>query len=332
MGADVYAASPAAHSVFDAADAALGFALTTLCFAGPEETLRETINAQPAIVTVSLALLAALREALGAAAPDLAAAPLFAGPPQPAYVAGHSVGEYAAAVAAGALDLGAALRLVRERGRLMHEEGIRCAGGMAAIIGLDDAALGEVCVEATERARAELGDGADTPQTHPGAGRVIVANYNSPGQSVLSGERHALELALELARARGARRVMPLAVSGAFHSPVMAPAAGGLAAAIAGAPIRAPEVPIIANISAEPLTTEAALRDELARQIAAPVQWTRSVEYLASQGVETFVEIGPGQVLSGLVKRIAKGATLLSVGTADDIPAVAERLGALMGA
>lgn len=329
MGADVYAASPAARSVFDTADTALGFALTRLCFEGPEELLRETINAQPAIVAVSLALLAALREAMGASAPNVAAAPLFAGPPQPAYVAGHSVGEYAAAAAAGALDLAGTLRLVRERGRLMHEEGTRCAGGMAAIIGLDDAALGTICDEATTRARGELGAAAEAPATHPGAGRVIVANYNSPGQTVLSGERRALDLAMDLARERGARRVMPLSVSGAFHSPVMAPAAGGLAAAIAEAPIQAPEIPIIANITAEPLTTATALRDELARQIAAPVQWTRTVEHLTSQGVTTFVEIGPGQVLSGLIKRIAKGATLLSVGSAGDVPAVAERLGAL---
>lgn len=332
MGADVYAASPAARSVFDAADTALGFALTHLCFEGPEETLRETVNAQPAIVAVSLALLAALREALGAAAPDIAAAPLFAGPPRPAYTAGHSVGEYTAAAAAGALDLAGTLRLVRERGRLMHEEGTRCAGGMAAIIGLDDAALGAICDEATLRARGELGVAAGAPETHPGAGRVIVANYNSPGQTVLSGERRALDLALDLARERGARRVMPLSVSGAFHSPVMAPAASGLAAAIAQAPIQAPEIPIISNITAEPLTTAAALRDELARQIAAPVQWSRTVEYLSSQGVTTFVEIGPGQVLSGLIKRIAKGATLLSVGSAEDVPAVAQRLSALLGA
>ena len=332
MGADLHAASPAARSVFDAADTALGFALSRLCFEGPEDTLRETINAQPAIVTVSLALLAALREAMGAAPPDVRAAPLFAGAPRPAYVAGHSVGEYTALAVAGALDLAATLRLVRERGRLMHEEGTRCAGGMAAIIGLDDATLVDVCATATERARAELGEAATAPDTHPGAGHVIVANYNSPGQTVLSGEQRALELAMDLARERGARRVLPLAVSGAFHSPVMAPAATGLAAAIAQAPIQAPAIPLISNITAAPLTAAPALRDELAHQIAAPVQWTRTIEYLAGQGVETFVEIGPGQVLSGLIKRIAKGPTLLAVGAAADIPTVAERLATLMGA
>lgn len=327
MGADVFAASPAARSVFETADAALGFALSALCFEGPEATLRETINAQPAIVTVSLALLAALQEALGA--PPVtgeATVPTLDGPLRPGYAAGHSVGEYAAVAVSGALDLAGTVRLVRERGRVMHHEGTVCAGGMAAIIGMDDAALAAVCEEATTRARAELSAHAESARTHPGAGRVIVANYNSPGQLVLSGERRALDLAMDLARERGARRVMPLAVSAAFHSPVMAPATAGLAAALADAALRDPAIPIISNISAEPLTTGAALRDELARQLAAPVQWTHTIEYLAGQGVETFVEIGPGQVLSGLIKRIAKGATTLSVAGMADVAVVAERL------
>jgi [acyl-carrier-protein] S-malonyltransferase len=332
MGADLYSASPAARSVFAAADEALGFALTRLCFEGPEETLRETSNAQPAIVAVSLALLAALREAMGATPPSLPVAPLFVGEPRPALVAGHSVGEYTALVAAGAGALGDTLRLVRERGRLMHQEGLRCPGGMAAVIGLDDAALVAVCDEATARARAEPGPADATAQTHPGAGHVIVANYNSPGQTVLSGERRALALAMELARARGARKVVPLLVSGAFHSPVMAPAAAGLAAAIAAATLRDPTIPIIANISALPLMDASALRDELARQIAAPVRWTQTVEYLAAHGIDTFIEIGPGQVLTGLNKRIARGATALSLSGADDIPLIAERLRARQGA
>lgn len=324
MGADVHAASPAARSVFEAADTALGVELARLCFEGPEETLRETVNAQPAIVAVSLALLAALCEALGAPAPDLRDAPVFAGPPTPDYVAGHSVGEYAALVAAGALDLPSALRLVRERGRLMHHEGTVCPGGMAAVIGLEDAALVALCEEATASTRARLD--AEALETHTGAGRVIVANYNAPGQTVLSGERQALDLAMELARARGARRVIPLAVSGAFHSPVMAPAAEGLAQAVAATGLHDPVVPIVVNITAEPLTTAGALRDELARQVAAPVQWTRSVEYLADQGVRTFVEIGPGQVLAGLIKRIAKTVSILSLSSADDVSQVAARL------
>jgi [acyl-carrier-protein] S-malonyltransferase len=332
MGADSSAASPSARSVFAAADIALGFPLSRLCFGGPEESLRETVNAQPAIVTVSLGLYAAMREALGAAPAALDSAPIFSGPPQPDYVAGHSVGEYTALAAAGALDLPGTVRLVRERGRLMHQEGALCPGGMAAIIGLDDAALAAVCEEASAQARAERGGAADALGTHPGAGRVIVANYNSPGQTVLSGERRALDLAMDLARERGARRVVPLAVSGAFHSPVMAAAASGLAAAVAGAALRDPLVPIVSNITAEPLTDAASLREELVHQIAAPVQWTRTVEYLAGQGVDTFVEIGPGQVLSGLIKRIAKGATTLSVEGPADVLSVADRLRVIAGA
>jgi [acyl-carrier-protein] S-malonyltransferase len=326
MGADVYAASPAARAVFDAADRALDMPLSSLCFEGPDETLRETINAQPAIVTVSLALLAALREALGARAPVLDRAPMFVGTPQPDYVAGHSVGEYAALVASGALALPSVLRLVRERGRLMHHEGNVCAGGMAAVLGMDDAALAAICEKATEQARMELGDTADSPDTHPGQGRVIVANFNSAGQYVISGERRALEIAMEAARAQGAKRVVPLAVSGAFHSPVMSPAALGMRSAVDQTDFREAAIPVVSNISAEPLTSPDELREELPRQVAAPVQWTRTVEYLAGHGVQTFVEIGPGQVLSGLIKRTAKPATILAVNGEDDVHAVAERL------
>lgn len=310
MGADVYQASPAARSVFETADDALGFSLSSLCFDGPESALRETVNTQPAIVATSLALLATLQEA--------------ASPIRPGFVAGHSVGEYSAVAASGALSVAETLRLVRERGRLMHAEGLRCPSGMAAILGMDAEALTSICAEATEKARADLTAREDAG--HPGAGCVVVANDNAPGQIVISGALPALEIAMELARERGAKRVVPLAVSGAFHSPVMAPAAEALAAAVAAAPVVAPTTPIIANMTAEPVTTEAQLRDELAQQIVAPVQWTRTIEYLASQGVETFVEIGAGQVLSGLIKRIAKGTTILSVGALADVAPVAERL------
>lgn len=315
MGADVAAASPAARAVFERADQRLGFALSTLCFQGPEETLKETINAQPAIVAVSLALRAALEEYLAArdAGDHL----------RPSYVAGHSVGEYAALVASGALDLEAALALVRERGRLMHEEGTVCPGGMAAVLGLDDAALQEVCAQATEETLAALGPDASK---HPGMGRVVVANLNSPGQVVISGEQQALTRAMELASARGAKRVMALAVSGAFHSPVMEPASAGLARAVAEAPLHDAAIPLVSNISALPLTEAAALRAELARQIVSPVQWVKTVEFLSAQGVTLFVEIGPGQVLSGLVKRIAKGATTLNLSAAADVERVGEAL------
>lgn len=326
MGADVYRASPAARRVFAIADETVGFPLSQLCFEGPEEQLRETINTQPAIVATSLALLAAVQEAAGASEVH-DSEPSLTGPLQPAYVAGHSVGEYAAVAAAGALDIAGTLRLVRERGRLMHQEGQACESGMAAVLGMDASTLEAICAEATEQTLAEQGAAG----THPGAGRVVVANDNAPGQIVISGARHALDLAMSIARERGAKRVVPLAVSGAFHSPVMAPASSGLAAAVAAASLRDAEVPLVANITAQPITLAGDMRSELAQQIAAPVQWTRSVAYLAEQGVTTFVEFGAGQVLAGLIKRIAKGVTILSVGSAADVAPVAaqvrERLG-----
>lgn len=346
MGADIAAASPAARAVFSAADAAVGFALSELCFEGPEETLRETINTQPAIVATSLALLAALQEAAnltprpaegetGLAATALGAMGAhveFSAPLTPAYVAGHSVGEYAALAASGALPLGDTLRLVRERGRLMHEEGLACASGMAAVLGMDAIALEAVCSEATARASAEsAASAADGGQSHPGAGKVVIANDNAPGQIVISGERHALDLAMELARERGARRVVPLAVSGAFHSPVMAPAAEGLARAVAAAPLVDARVPLVANITGEQITAADDLRRELAEQIAAPVQWTRSISRLVADGVTVFVEIGAGQVLAGLIKRIARGATTLSVASASDVAPVAAELRERLG-
>src|SRR5690348_5272045 len=321
MGADIFQASPAARSVYEIADDALGFPLSTLCFEGPESALRETVNTQPAIVATSLALLAALQEAAGAE-PDNG--PVLHGPIQPAFVAGHSVGEYSAVAASGALGIADTLRLVRERGRLMHEEGLRCPSGMAAVLGLDADALTSICAEATDKTRASLS--ADQLAEHPGAGCVVVANINAPGQIVISGATPALEAAMELARTAGAKRVVPLAVSGAFHSPVMAPAAEALSTAVDVAPITAPDVPVIANITAEPLTSEEQLCEELAQQIVSPVQWTRTVEYLTDHGIDIFVEIGVGQVLAGLIKRIAKGATIVAVGAVADLASAAERL------
>lgn len=318
MGADIFESSPAARRVFESVDEALGFSLSQLCFTGPDETLRETINAQPAIVTVSLALLAALQEVL--AAQTSTPASLWTAPLTPAFTAGHSVGEYAALVASGSLSLGDAVRLVRERGRLMHHEGTVCPGSMAAIIAMDEEALRAVCEEATARSSASK------TGSHPGEGQVAIANYNAPGQIVISGELKALNLAMELAKARGAKKVMPLAVSGAFHSPVMQPAADGLARAIAATTVNDAQIPLIGNVSAAPLTSAQDIRDELARQIAASVQWVRSVEYLAGEGVTTFIEIGPGQALTGMVKRIAKGVTLMNVSSGADITKVASTL------
>ena len=330
MGADIFRASPAARRVFALADAALGFSLSQLCFEGPEEALRETINTQPALVATSLALLAALQEAAGAALPA-EGDPALAAPLMPAYVAGHSVGEYAAVAAAGALGVAETLRLVRERGRLMHQEGTACPSGMAAVLGMDAPALESLCAEATARARAESGDAAEAAATHPGLGRVVLANDNAPGQIVISGAQRALAIAMELARERGARKVVPLAVSGAFHSPVMAPAAVGLAAAVAAAPLHDAQVPVIANISAQPLTQAADIRAELAQQIESPVQWTRSIEYMAAEGISTVGEVGAGQVLAGLIKRIARGMTTIPAGSAEQVPAAAAQLRGRLG-
>jgi [acyl-carrier-protein] S-malonyltransferase len=313
MGADIFESSPAARRVFQTADDALGFSLSTLCFQGPEETLRETINAQPAIVTVSLALLAALQEALSSNGETSS----WTTPLAPAFTAGHSVGEYAALVASGALDLQDALLLVRERGRLMHHEGTVCLGGMAAIIGMDEEALQEVCRDATAEASANL-----PADAHLGQGKVTVANFNAPGQIVISGEQQALNRAMELAKERGAKRVIPLAVSGAFHSPVMQPAAAGLAKAIDATSIRNAAIPLVGNIDARPISSATEIREELAQQIAASVQWTRTIDYMVSAGVTLFLEIGPGQALTGMVKRIAKGAKTLNLSTASDLEKV----------
>ena len=336
MGADVYHASPAARRVFEIADQAIGIPLSDICFAGPEEKLRETINTQPALVATSLALLAALQEAADEAHlyhhnAEEGDPPLIQ-PFRPSFVAGHSVGEYAALAASGALGIADTLRLVRERGRLMYEDSLRCESGMAAVLGLDATTLRQVCAEATDRARSKSASvSAPLADAHPGIDCVVVANDNAPGQVVISGAMPALELAMEMARERGAKRVLPLSVSGAFHSPVMIPAAHGVAQAVAAAPLSDAGMPLIANRNALPITSAADLRAELAEQVDSPVQWTGTIEYLVSQGVQTFVEIGAGQVLSGLIKRIARGVTAISLATAADVAPVAEQLRARLG-
>ncbi len=277
-GADLYEASPAARRVFQRANAALGFPLSQLCFQGPEDTLRQTINAQPAIMAVSLACLEAAREA--GLLPD-----------EPAFVAGHSLGEYTALVAAGVLEIDDGLRLVRERGRLMQTAGEERPGTMAAILGLDEERAVAICHET----------GAQ------------VCNLNAPGQIVIGGTLPAVEAALELARQRGARRAIPLKVSGAFHTDLMASAIEGMSRALAGVALRDPQIPVLANGSARPLTSAGDVREELLYQLGHPVQWQRSVEYMAAAGVTTFVELGPGRVLTGLIGRIAPGAHLLNI-------------------
>jgi [acyl-carrier-protein] S-malonyltransferase len=280
MGADLYENSAAARSVFDTADAILEFSLSKLCFGGNEDDLRQTHNAQPAILTTSIAAMEAVAEARGGKRGG-----------EPRYVAGHSVGEYAALVAAGSLGFDDALRLVRERGRLMQEAGQVREGGMAAILGLDESLVEQLC----QQTGAEIG------------------NVNSDGQIVISGAKGALVQALDLARAMGAKKAVPLVVSGAFHSSLMRPAVPGMMTALGGARIASPRVPVVCNTTAQPINNQGAIHGELVEQICRPVQWSRSVDYMAGHGVRRFVEMGPGKVLTGLVKRIAKSAEAISV-------------------
>lgn len=273
MGRDLFAHEPAARAVFDEADSILHVALSRLCFDGPETELNDTYNTQPAVFVTSVAVLRAL-EARGIG--------------RPAFVAGHSLGEFSALVAAGAVSFADALRLVRERGRLMKLAGERNPGGMAAVIGLDRATLDDICAQASTQ----------TGQS------VQVANDNCPGQIVISGHRAALAAALDLAKERGARRAVPLAVSIAAHSELMSVVADDFRQALAATPFSPPQVPVIGNVSAQPLTDVAAIRADLGAQLTSPVAWTDSVRTMLAQGVTTFIEIGPKDVLTGLLKRI----------------------------
>jgi [acyl-carrier-protein] S-malonyltransferase len=298
MGEELAAISPAAKRVFEEADEVLGFALTDLIRNGPAEELEDTINAQPAILTTSVAALAALRERLAERGAAIT----------PVMVAGHSLGEFSALVAAGALEFAAAVRLVRERGRLMKEAGEESPGGMAAILGMEDEALAAVCAEAS----------AD--------GIVVLANANCPGQTVISGEVAALERAMMLAKERGAKRATRLGVSIASHSPLMGQAAERFGALVASTPMREPSVPVVGNVTAQPLTTVAEIADELSRQMASPVQWTGSVRTMIEAGVTTFLDLGPGQVVSGLIKRISRDVAAVGMGELDlGLPSVTSR-------
>jgi [acyl-carrier-protein] S-malonyltransferase len=284
MGHDLYQRYSEASALFDEADELLGFKLSKLCFEGPEEDLHDTINTQPAILTVSLATFRALkaRHHLGDAA----------------FAAGHSLGEYSALVASGHISFADALRLVRERGRLMKEAGEDRPGGMTAILGLEAEVVDEACQKASEE-----------------TGSIVqVANYNSPGQIVISGEQKGLEKAMEATRSMGARRVIPLTVSIAGHSPLMESAAHGLRQAIETVVFQEAEVPVVANVTARPLRRTEEIREELVKQLVSPVQWVNSVHYMLNNGVKTFVEIGPKDVLSKLLKRIDPGAERISIG------------------
>jgi [acyl-carrier-protein] S-malonyltransferase len=277
MGYELYRSSPRAREVFEEADDALQFSLSRLCFEGPEEVLLQTVNTQPAIMTVSLACLRAAAEVNSAL--------------KPGFVAGHSLGEYTALVAANVLEFADAIRLVRERGRLMEKAGEIKPGAMAAIIGLDAAKLEEICLKT----------GAQ------------IANINCPGQIVISGAREAVARAMELARLDGATGVVPLKVSGAFHSALMQPTIAGMTQAISGVNLCSPTVPIIANVTAKPVTTVDEVKEELLQQLCHCVRWQSSVEYMVEAGISTFVEIGPGVVLSRLIKRIDRKVRILNI-------------------
>lgn len=297
MGRDVYEQSAAARAVFEQADATLGFGLSALCFEGPDEQLTATENAQPALLTVSVALLAALKERQGDKETKRQErdTPLVVSlsPLLPGFVAGHSLGEYSALLAAGALNFPTALRLVRRRGELMAAAS---DGAMAAIIGLDEPTLEDLCRVATDN-----------------YGPVVIANYNAPGQLVISGTVAGIAWAIAEAKARGAKRALPLKVSAAFHSPLMQAAAHGLAPAIEAADVHDAQIPVVSNVQATPITRAAEIRNELVAQITAPVRWIASIHYMAAAGVDQFVEIGAGSVLTGLVKRIAPEATLVNI-------------------
>ena len=286
MGRDLYDNLASARAVFEQADQALGFSLSRLCFEGPEDELRQTINAQPALVMVSYACLKAID--------DIGDGNSL---PSPAFVAGHSLGEYTALAAAGVLDFATVVSLARERGRLMYEAGLKKPGGMVAVIGLNEASLAEVCAQT---------------DTH-------IANINCPGQLVISGAKSNLSRAAALAKDRGARRTIPLPVSGAFHTPLMRLAADGLSRIIADLTFHQPVVPVIANTSAQPMTTAEQVKEELLDQLCHGVQWQRSMEYMVEEGVSTFVEIGPGEVLSGLARRIDSKVKTVNIGSVDAI-------------
>ena len=290
MGRDLYDNFPSAKEIFEQADEALEFPLSRLCFEGPEEELRSTINAQPALLTTSYACLQAVREMSNN------------GLPPAEFVAGHSLGEYTALVAAGVLDFATTVYLARERGRLMYQAGLLQPGGMVAIIGFDEASLAEVCDETN----------------------TWLANINSSNQLVISGAKENLPKATELAKARGARRAIPLPVSGAFHTPLMQQAAQGMSKIIANISFHEPVIPIVSNTTAEPMTTAEQIKAELLRQLCNGVQWQRSIDYMIANGISTFIEIGPGEVLSGIIKRINSDVKTINIGDAQTISSLTD--------
>jgi [acyl-carrier-protein] S-malonyltransferase len=288
MGRELADNFPIARQVFAQADAILGFSIANIAWEGPENELNDTVNTQPALLVHSVAALYILK----ALFPKV----------QPAYLAGHSMGELSALVAAEALSYPDALRLARVRGQEMKAAGEISPGGMAAILGLDILTLEEICANAS------------------GENEIVqVANDNCPGQVVISGERRALARALEMAQSAGARRTVPLAVSIAAHSPLMKNAQEGFNQAVNSAPLVDPRIPIIGNVTASPLVTTQQIRQDLQAQLNSRVRWTESIRYMVDQGVTTFIELGSGSVLSGLLKRIDKQLRGITLGNTEDI-------------
>lgn len=280
MGAGLYRQSAAARRVFDQANEVLGFDLRKICFEGPEAELRRTANCQPALLTASMAFLEYYRREAGSEAVS------------PSFVAGHSLGEYTALAASGSLELKDALHLVRQRGLLMEKAALEFPGQMVAVIGMEEEKLREVCLQTG----------------------VEIANINSPGQIIISGPAEKISQAVKLASAGGARRAIPLDISGAFHSLLMRPVAEEWARIINNTNFREPAVPLVANVSAGTVRKPEEIKKELITQLCSCVQWERSVRFMADNGVGKFIEFGPGQVLTGLVKRISSQVETLNYG------------------
>jgi [acyl-carrier-protein] S-malonyltransferase len=291
MAAELLESEPAARPIFQQAGEILGLDLAEVCTTGSDDLLARTNIAQPALLTTSVAWLAALR-ARGLA---------------PRMAAGHSLGEFAAWVAAGALEFEPALRLVRRRSEIMDEAAQRNRGGMLAVIGLPDEKVIDLCRRASP------------------AGVIVAANFNSPGQVVVSGEPDALDKAAELAKAAHGR-ALPLRVSGAFHSPLMDDAARTFADLVAGAPVTSPQIPVVANATAEPVTDERSAREAMAKQMTSPVLWSASVRRMVADGIALFVEVGPGRVLTNLIGRISADARALPVGTPAELQTLVEEV------
>lgn len=298
MGRELADAHPHARAAFEEADAALGFDLSRICWEGPEDELRKTVHAQPALLVHSVAAWRLL-DAAGAT---------------PSFVAGHSLGEYSANVAAGALSFADAVRLVHRRGELMYQAGIDRPGTMAAILGMSREDVEAVCSDAAA------------------AGVVVAANLNAPGQIVISGEVGAVEKACEIAKEKGARRAIRLEVSGAFHSPLMGAAADGLRTALAEVTISDARCPIVSNVEARPVRRADEIRAALESQLMGAVRWEDSMRWLLAQSLDGFVEVGTGKVLRGILRTIDKGASSWNVEDPESLQATLSALGAALPA